>query len=179
GAKRLGPFRRQVTRLARLELAKLPQIFACLDKGLGGEAVAFASLGGLKRSLPAGADDEIAVPVMDRPLVAAPAGQRRQARLLELTHRAQQIVPGLDRLAIDAGLRELFLVVEDGHRAGLVRHGPDAVVEPEPGEDARAKAVPPGAAIGIHSLGQVLDGAGCRLLLQHATAPAVEDVRPL
>jgi len=114
---------------------------------------------------------------MDRPLLAAAAGDRSDAGILQLLDRGQEVVPVLDAGRVDAGFLEQRLVVVEADQAGLVGQGIDLALDRQAVDERRVVHGAQLAAIGVHRLGQVLDGAGAGLLGQHAAAPGVEQVR--
>ena len=107
----------EIAGLERLERGKLAQALAGFDERRVLESAVLAGLRVGERSRAADPHDEIGPVEMHRPFLAAADDDRRDPGGLELLHRAEEIVPGLDRLGLHAGLREQLLVVEEGDLA--------------------------------------------------------------
>ena len=112
---------------------------------------------------------------MQRPFVGAAHDDRRDAGRLQLLHGGEQVVPGLDRRAIDAGLGDQLLVVEEADLRQDHRHAVDLAVDREGRDRRRGELV----AVALQLRADVLEDAGLDLRLQHAAGPAVDDVRPI
>ena len=101
---------------------------AGLDEGRVGEAFSLASQRRLERVLAADPHGEMRPVEVHRPLVGAAGDDGRDPGRLELLHRPEQIVPGLDRVRVDAGLGEEVLVVEEADLRRMHRHAVDLAV---------------------------------------------------
>ena len=122
---------REIARLERLERREFAQALARLDEGRVLEAAVLARLGVGERMLAADAHDEIGIVEVHRPFLAGADDDRRDAGRLQLLHRGEEVVPGLDVLGLDAGLREQLLVVEERDFAGVERHADGLAVDLE------------------------------------------------
>ena len=103
--------------------------FAGLDEGRVGKALALAAQSSLEGLLAADPNGQMRPIEVHRPLVGAARDDRRDAGRLELLHRTEQVIPGLDRGCVDTGLREEILVVEEADLGGVHRHAVDLAVD--------------------------------------------------
>ena len=111
---------------------------------------------------------------MHRPFLAAADHDRRDPGGLELLHRAEKIIPGLDVLGLHASLVEQLLVVIEDDLTHLERHADGLAVDLERIDGGRREFGFPRGDV----LGDVLEEPGLVLGLHHAPAPAVEEVGP-
>ena len=108
---------------------------------------------------------------MRRPLVAGPDGDRRDARVLELLHHVEELVPRRRR-RFDAGLGEEVLVVPEPDHAEVERDAVLLAVDVVEPDRARVEVADEPRRL----LGDVLHEAGVDLLAQTAAAPRLEQV---
>ena len=171
-AGRLGVLGREIAGLERLERAELAQALASLDEGRVLEAAVLSGLRVGQRVLAADAHDEVGIVEVHRPLLARSDHNRGDSGGLDLLHRAEEVVPGLDILGLHPGLLEQFLVVIEGDQAHLERHAHGLPVDLESVDRGRNHRRLNGADIG----GEVLEEAGLVLRLHHAAGPTVEQL---
>jgi hypothetical protein len=121
----------------------LLQLLAGFDERGRCEALAVSAQRSVERALAAVADREVRPVEVDRPFVRAADDDRCDACGLQLLHRGQQLVPGLDRVRIDPGLREQLLVVEEPDLRDQHRHAIDLAVQGVRLDRSRTEALTP------------------------------------
>ena len=110
------------------------------------------------------------------PFVAATGDDGCDACCLELLDGTQEVVPGLDGGAVNAGLGEKVFVVEKTDLRRLERHPDNFSVERETLDGGWDEALFP---LRIHGRGDIFNHPRLDLLAHDAAAPAVNDVGPL
>ena len=172
---RLGVLGREIAGLERLERAELAQALAGLDEGRVLEAAVLSGLRVGQRVVAADAHDEIGIVEVHRPFLARSDHDRGDAGRLELLHRAEEIVPGLDVLGLHPGLLEQLLVVIEGDFAHLERHADDLAVDLEGVDRGRDHRRFDGGDV----RGEVLEEARLVLRLHDAAGPTVKQLGPV
>ena len=128
---RFGMLGREIAGLERFERGEFLQPLAGFDEGRVLEAAVLSRFRVGERVLAADAHDEVGIVEVHRPFLAAADHDRRDPGGLELLHRAEEIVPGLDVLGLHASLVEQLLVVIEDDLAHLERHADDLAVDLE------------------------------------------------
>ncbi len=169
----------EIALLERLELAEIGEMLAGLDEHLGLEAVALARLGGVGQGLPCRPRAWRDSPSRNGSATSSPPPpvigvMPASFSFFTAARKSSQV---LIEAASTPACSEQLLVVVEADEAGLVGDRPDLVVDRQAGDERRAVDCLELAAVGIHRLGDVLDGAGLRLGRQHAAAPGVEHMR--